>query len=105
MTILRRARSTGESVKESKRPAIIRWQDQKILRTHALKPTVLEIIETSKSLDVVKIGLIGEPHTGKGTMAETLAHMIHTLSVERGYVPWAFRRYGKDEFYNLSETR
>ena len=53
---------------------------------------------------MVKVGLIGEPHTGKGTMAETLAHMIHTLSVERGYVPWAFRRFGKEEFYNLSDT-
>lgn len=52
------------------------------------------------SLDVIKIGIIGEPATGKTTLAKLLAHLIHVLSP----IPFAFRILGEDDFLDMEGT-
>lgn len=55
-------------------------------------------------MDVVKIGIIGEPSTGKTTLAETLQHLIHKMSEEMGYIHWTPRVFSEEEFLNLKKT-
>lgn len=86
------------------RPALIKWKNETIIRPHSLRATVNEILNVSKALDVVKIGIIGEPSTGKTTLAETLQHLIHKMSDQMGYIHWTPRVFGEEEFLNLKAT-
>ena len=86
------------SLKTSSRPTVIKWQGVRMMRTHSIMPAIQEIIQISRNLNVVKIGLIGEPSTGKGNLAQTLAHLIHLESKKQHYLDWQFRRLGKDQF-------
>lgn len=79
------------------RPAIIKWRGVDIIRNHSLRATVKEIIATLQVLDVVKVGVIGEPSTGKSSLEDTLAHLIHKMSP----IPFATRSLGEEEFMNL----
>ena len=63
--------------KEKKKPTVITWKDAKLLRTHAIKRPIHEILSLISQLDVVKINIIGNPSTGKSTLALTLAHLLH----------------------------
>lgn len=85
-------------------PTIIKWKGTKMIASHSIRAAVMKIIATSKNLDVVKIGLMGQPASGKSTLAETLAHLIHTLSYEQKYVNWTYRIFGQNEFLNLNAT-
>ena len=87
------------NAKEHK-PTIVQWKDQKIIRVHSLKATVKEILQVAHALDVVKIGLVGEPSTGKTTLAMCLAHLIHKMSD----IPFAFRVFGEEQFLNMEQT-
>lgn len=72
-----------------------------MIRIHSLLATVNEIISSiEKSLDVVKVGIIGEPSTGKTTLADTLAHLIHSQSK----IPFAVRSFGEEEFLDFERT-
>ena len=96
--------SQEESDSKGHRPILIKWKDETIIRSHSLRVTVREILNVSKALDVVKVGIIGEPATGKTTLAESLGHLIHKISKEIGYLHWVFRVFGEDEFLNLEKT-
>lgn len=92
------------TAKDDRRPTVIEWKRTKMLRIHSITPAVSEILNVARALDVVKIGIIGEPATGKGTLAETLAHLIHKASLEQGYLHWVFRRFGSTEFLDIEAT-
>lgn len=82
------------------RPALTTWKGVPMVRTHSLLVTVKEMIQMMNSLDVIKIGIIGEPSTGKTTLAMTLAHLIHTLSP----IPFAFKVLDEDDFLDMTAT-
>lgn len=71
-----------------------------MIRVHSIMATVKEILQVAVALDVVKIGIIGEPSTGKTSLALLLAHLIHTMSD----IPFAFRILGENEFLNMEAT-
>lgn len=79
------------------RPAIIKWRDQDMIRQHSLRATVKEILASLQVLDVIKIGIIGDPSTGKSSLEDTLAHLIHKMSP----IPFSVRALGEEEFMNL----
>jgi len=85
-------------------PTIIKWKGADMIRNHSLRAAVTEILNTTKSLDVVKVGIVGEPSTGKTTLARTLAHLAHKMSESLGCVPFAYREFGEEEFYDLKAT-
>jgi len=91
-----------EPLAESKEnaPKILTWKGEKMIRVHSIRATVREILDVSNSLDVVKVGIVGEESTGKTTLAETLAHLIHKMSD----IPFTVRKFGKDELLNLQDT-
>lgn len=82
------------------RPTVTKWKGEPMIRIHSIRATVKEIIQVSKALDVVKVGIVGEPSTGKTTLAKLLAHLIHKMSD----IPWAIRVFGEDEFLNMQRT-
>jgi hypothetical protein len=75
-----------------------------MIRTHSIRATVIEILQVSKALDVVKVGIVGEPSTGKTTLAKVLAHLIHKMSMDMDEIPFAVKVFGEDEFLNMKET-
>lgn len=95
-----------EESKKDHRPTITKWKGEPMIRIHSLKATVKEILQVAKVLDVVKVGIVGDPSTGKTTLAMTLGHLIHTMSSkpEFGQIPFAFRVFAEDEFLHLKET-
>ena len=81
-------------------PTITKWKKVSMIRVHSMRASVKEIIQTSKNKDVVKIGIIGEPDTGKSTQADTIAHLIHTMSD----IPFAVRSFEKEELVDIKKT-
>jgi len=81
-------------------PKVLKWKGVNMIRIHSLRATVREIIQVSKSLDVVHIGIIGNPGTGKSETAKTLCHLIHKMAE----VPFAIRIFGKNDLLNFEET-
>jgi len=71
-----------------------------MIRVHSILACVKEMIQMMNSLDVIKIGIIGEPSTGKTTLAKLLAHLIHVLSP----IPFAFRILDEDDFLDMEAT-
>ncbi len=86
------------------RPRVIAWKGVKMVRVHSLRASVREIIEFSKSIDLVRIGLIGNQGTGKSTLAQTLGHLIHTMSEKDHYVPFAVRIFSKEQLLDFEQT-
>lgn len=81
------------------RPAIIKWRTENMVRTHSLRATVKEIISTLQVLDVVKVGVIGDQSTGKSSLEDTLAHLIHKMSP----IPFSVRSLGEEEFMEIEK--
>ena len=81
-------------------PVVIPWKDAKMIRNHSIRATVKEILQVSKSLDVVKIGIIGNQGTGKSTLSQTLAHLIHKMSD----VPFSIRIFDKKSLLDFENT-
>uniref|UniRef100_A0AAT9JAR2 ORF76 n=1 Tax=Nitrosopumilaceae spindle-shaped virus TaxID=3065433 RepID=A0AAT9JAR2_9VIRU len=85
-------------------PTVIKWKGCDMIRNHSLRAAITEILNTTKSLDVVKVGIVGEPSTGKTSLAKTCAHLIHKMSESLGCVPFAYREFGEEEFYDMKGT-
>lgn len=81
-------------------PVVIKWKGENMIRGHSIKATVKEILQVSKSLDVVKIGIIGNQGTGKSTLAKTLGHLIHKMSE----IPFSIRVFDKDSLLDFENT-
>ena len=55
-------------------------------------------------LDVISIGLVGSTGTGKSTLAETIAHLIHTISHEDKWINWQYRVLDQEDFLDFENT-
>lgn len=90
-----------EAEVESKdhKPKLIKWKGETMVRAHSLRATVKEILAALQVLDVVRVGVIGLESTGKSSLEDTLAHLIHKMSP----IPFSTRSLGEDEFMNLEE--
>lgn len=84
----------------TRKPVLTSWKGIEMIRNHSLLATVKDILAVKEDLDVVKIGIVGEESTGKTTLAETLAHLIHSMSI----VPFAVRVFGETEFLDFEST-
>lgn len=90
--------------KKEKKSTIIKWKGQEMIRTHSLRASVQEILNMFKSLDVVKVGIIGEPSTGKSTLARDIGHLAHKMQEENKSFPFAFREFGEEQYYDFKAT-
>jgi len=90
--------------KKSVVPVTVEWQGERMIRGHSLQSAVKEIVRMAQTLDVVKINLIGNPSTGKTTLAESIAHLIHKKSLELYKVPFAVKFFSRKELENFEAT-
>lgn len=93
-----RIRETAK--KTSNVPVIIEWKNARMIRSHSINAAVAEILNLSEALDLVKINIVGNPSTGKSTLAETLGHLIH----KKARIPFNVRSFGREELGNFAET-
>lgn len=85
---------------ENLRPVVITWKDAKMIRVHSIRASVREIVNVSESLDLVKIGIIGNQSTGKSETAKTIAHLFHKMSK----VPFTVRIFDRDDLMDFETT-
>ena len=80
MTLVTKIIERRES-KNSKtgKPVVIKWKGADMIASHSINVCVRDIHESSKSMGFVKVNLIGMSSSGKSTLAEVLAHQLHTL--------------------------
>lgn len=95
--------NTGQH-QESRRPALVKWKGEWMVRNHSIQAAVSEIVKKSKNRDVVKVGIIGEPDTGKSTQADTISHLLHTLAKKMHNVDFVVKKYEKKDFMNIRQT-
>jgi len=81
-------------------PKIMKWQGVNMIRHHSFIAAVKEIIEVVSESDAVRIGIIGETHTGKTTMAEAVAHVIH----DESDLHFEVKKFTKNELLSFKET-
>lgn len=91
-------------VKKDHRPVLTHWKGEPMIRIHSIQATARQIMNSTKSIDVVKIGIVGEPSTGKTSLARTLAHLFHKISKEEGREEYAVRSFDREDFMHLDET-
>lgn len=100
--IIIREKKKEEETKSSDRlkPKIIKWQGVDMIRNQSFIAAVKEIIEFSAEIDVCKVGIIGDPHSGKTTEGEAIAHVIHKIAK----IPYTIRHFKKEDLLNFKET-
>lgn len=82
------------------KPKVIKWKGVTMVRTQAFLPAVREIIDYSEEMDVTRIGICGDMHSGKSTLAVTLGHCIHTYAK----IHYAVRIFYKEDLRKFKET-
>lgn len=82
------------------KPTIIPWKGVSMIRNHSIRAAVKEMLKVSKSLDVVKFGIIGNQNSGKSTQLLTIGHLVHKMTD----IPFAIKIFDKYALLNLQET-
>jgi hypothetical protein len=90
--------------KKDNKPTLTTWKNVDMIRNHSIQAAARQIIQSTKSIDVVKIGIIGEPSTGKTELAKTLAHLFHKISHDEGRENYAVKSFDRDDLMNLEQT-
>ena len=93
-----------ERRKKSQVPVTIEWKGERMIRGHSLQSSVKEIVRMTQTLDVVKINLVGNPSTGKTTLAESIAHLIHKISMDQFKTPFAIKFFTREELLHFEDT-
>ena len=81
-------------------PKVITWKGITMVRNQSYLASVQEIVDYSEEMDVVRIGIIGDMHSGKTTLAKSLGHTIHKLSK----IPFTVKIFYKKDLLNFVET-
>jgi len=62
---------------DRQRPVVIKWHGVSMIRRHSFIAAIKEIVTFVNVKDFTTIGLIGDPDSGKSTLARSIAHIIH----------------------------
>jgi len=101
MVILQKVKRISTRVKSSRRvPVVIKWKGISMVKNHSFQATVNEIIAFSAEIDVCRIGLLGDMHSGKSTLAQAIAHVIH----KRAKIPYKIKILYKYDLLNFKQT-
>jgi len=86
---------------EDKKPRVIIWNNEKIIRGQSMRAAAKEIVEYSQTIDVTKVNFIGETGTGKTTAAKCLMHLIHELTED---LDFEIKILGKHDLEKFEKT-
>ena len=92
--------TTQKSKHSNRKPPIIKWKTEHLLRKHALGDFIDKLVSRSKNTEVVRITLVGDTGTGKTTLADVIAHLFH----EKADVPYTVRHFNREDLVNLKKT-
>lgn len=81
-------------------PKVIKWKGINMVRNHSFLAAINEIVTWAEEIDVTRVGIVGDMHSGKSTMAEAIGCAIH----HKSKVPWAVRVFGEKQLMNFEET-
>lgn len=95
---------SAETGTEDKTVKTTEWNGIRLAIWHHLQTAANQIVIKANAVDVIKINMIGPPGTGKSTLADSLAHMIHKRSMEMFKTPFAVRKFGRKQLLNFDET-
>lgn len=105
MEIEQRVRQLSIDKPKKDLPVIQPWLGvEQVVGSHILTTAIKEIVKEARTLDAIKINLIGDPGTGKSTLAQTLAHMIHKEAYEEYKIPFAVKIFKKEDLLNFRQT-
>jgi len=85
---------------DRQKPRIIEWHKAQMIRAHSFLATVQEIVDFNSEIDVCRIGIVGDMHSGKSTLAEAIAHGVH----KKAKIPYTVRVFDKLDLLNFRET-
>src|SRR5689334_16758037 len=94
----------NKGVEEVFKPNTVKWNGADMIRLQTPKVAIHQIIQHMKRLDYVKIGIIGDPHTGKTTVAKFLAHFLHVMAKGELNINYQVKIFGRDELLNFKRT-
>lgn len=101
MSVTRIKRGTSETKPSSRlRPVVIKWKGISMIRKHSFIAAIREIISFSDEMDFTKIGIIGDQHSGKSTLARAIAHVIHKYSK----IPFTIKILSEKELLDFENT-
>ena len=83
-----------------RKPSVITWKGVDMVRKQSFMAAVQEIITYSDEMDVTRIGIIGDMHSGKTTLSKCIGHVVHSLSK----VPFTVKIFYKKHLMNFAET-
>ena len=86
--------------KTKQAPKIIKWKGVQMARNHSFMATIHEIVNFSAELDVCRVGLVGDMHSGKSTLSQAIAHAIHTTAK----IPYAIKVLYKPDLLDFKGT-
>lgn len=81
-------------------PKRIKWKDTWMMKNESFLATVKEIAARCSAEDFTKIGIVGKSGSGKTSLAEAIAHVLHKESK----FPWTVRKFYKESLMNFEET-
>lgn len=84
-------------------PTIIWWGDQRIIRSESFLARIRDIAATASSLELVKIGIIGDQHTGKTSLSQSIAHALHRAMMEKYRIPFTVTFFDSEDLINFRE--
>jgi len=98
---------TPDSDQRMHLPKLMDWKGTKMVRNHSFLATIKEIVtvcegvtEATEGSDAIRIGIVGDTHTGKTTMAQAIAHSIHKMSK----LPFTIKQFSKNELMEFADT-
>lgn len=92
--------SISKTTSDRQRPVVIKWHGVPMIRRHSFIAAIKEIVTFSNEMDFTKIGLVGDQHSGKSTLARTISHVIHKYSD----VPFAIKLFTQKELLDFEST-
>jgi len=88
-------------------PKLMEWKGIKMVRNHSFLASIKEIVtvcegvtESTEGSDAIRIGIVGDTHTGKTTMAQAIAHSIHKMSK----LDFTIKQFSKNELMEFAQT-
>ena len=96
--------SINKNKEEFYKPITTKWKDVEIIRLQTPKTAIHQIVQHMKRLDYVKLGIIGEPHTGKTTLAKFIAHFLHLMALGELGINYQVKIFGREELLNFKRT-
>ena len=88
------------SSKKGQIPTVIEWKGEKMVRGHSIRTCVHEILQFSSRLGMVRVNIVGASGSGKTSLAETLAHLCHTMSD----IPYEVKFMQKEDLVDFTAT-